>query len=233
LWQRILTDELPWLKPGAWIQSMQAAASRLGGIDAATDVIEKDVLRAWGAPIGEISAALFLDKSENPIREELSLRSRPKDVARRMILHGSLDRLGLELFGCTETEQRALPLFGTAEDRPPTLPNASVDRLLRVADLCGLPLASIKLAELNSNFARAAQAIGVDDSSFRSFAAILEVNVLQGMMESLHFSAESWVANELAMRRRLGGARNRRRRIWPQHELTSPAVRVESPPALP
>jgi hypothetical protein len=193
---------------------MQAAVYRLGGIDAATDAIEKDVLRAWGAPIRRISIALFLDGSENAIREELSLRSRPRDIARRMLLHGSLDRLGLELFGCTEGDQRALLLFGTAENPPPPLPNPSVDRLLQLADQSGLPLASIKLAGLDSGFAQVAQAIGIHEASFRNFATFLEEDILQQLLESLRFSAESWVASELARRRRLvrghepsGGAR--------------------------
>ena len=206
LWQRILSDELPWLKPRAWIQSMQGAVSRLGGVDAATDAIEKDVVRAWDAPIEEVSAALFLGGRDNAIREELSLRSRPKDVARRMLLHGSLDRLGLELFGCAEGDQRALLLFGTAEDRPPTLISASVDRLLRLADQSGLPLASIKLAGLDSGFAQVAQTIGIHEASFRNFAAALEEDMLQRLLESLQFSAESWIASEIARRRRLDGA---------------------------
>lgn len=206
LWQRVLTDELTWLKPSAWIQSMEAAVLQLGGLDAAIEAIEADVLRAWGAPIGEISTAIFLDSRVNPIREELSLRSRPRDLARRMLLHGSLDRLGLDLFGCKEGDQRALLLSGAPEKRKKPAHNASVERLRALADRSGLPLASIKLAELDSGFTFVAQALGLNVMSLRNFTATVELDVLQELMDSLQFSAKSWVGSEIARRRRLGGA---------------------------
>lgn len=208
LWKRVLTDELLWLKPAAWIQSMQAAVSRLGGIDAATGAFEEDVLRAWGVPISKVSAALFLDGHDSAIREELSLLSRPRDVARRMLLHGCLDRLGLDLVGSNEGDQRALPLSGTTTQRMPANENSSVHRLLGLADQWGLPLASIKLPELDSGFACVAQAIGLNEASLRRFTATVEEEVLQELMESLQFSAQSWLGSEIARRRRLNGAAN-------------------------
>lgn len=206
LWQRVLTDELPWLKPSAWIHSMQAAVSRLGSLQAATDAIAADIRRAWGAPIAEISAALFLDETVDPIREELSLRSRPKDIARRMLLHGSLDRLGLDLFGCTEGDQRSLPFSGAAETLGPTVPGTIVARLRELADQSGLPLASIKLPELNTGFAHVARTIGLDEANLRRFAKTVEEDVLQDLKKSLQFSAKSWVGREIDRRRRLRGA---------------------------
>lgn len=209
LWQRVLTDELPWLKPSAWIQSMQAAVLRLGGIDAATRAIESDVLRAWGAPIGDISVALSLDGRVNPIKEELLLRSRPKDIARRMLMHGSLDRLGLDLFGCGDGDQRALVLLGSTDYCPRPLPDTSIDGLLQFAEQFGLPLASVNLAEINGGFTQVAQAMGMHHESLRRFAAALRLEVLQGLMDSLRFGAESWVACEVARRHKRGGVRAR------------------------
>lgn len=206
LWKRILTDEMPWLRPAAWIQSMQSAVSRLGGIDSATDVLEKDVLRAWGVPIDKISAELFLDGRDSAIREELSLQTRPRDLARRMLMHGCLDRLGLDLVGAEEGDQRALPLSGTVGPRGPVAENSSIHRLLELADQFGLPLASIKLPELDAGFRCVAQTIGTHVSSFCKFAASLDEDLLQDLLDSLQFSAESWVGVAIASRRRLGGA---------------------------
>jgi hypothetical protein len=203
LWQRVFTEELPWLKPSAWILSMQAAVSRLGGIDVATDAIKKDVLRAWGAPIADIAAALLLGRRDDPIREELLLRSRPKHLARRMLLHGSLDRLGLELHSSTEGDQRTLVLSGVDESRAPIRRSPSVDRLLEFAELSGLPLASINLPELNVGFPQVSRALGIHNWCFRRFLANVRTEVLQGLMDSLQFSSESWVGSEIARRRRL------------------------------
>ena len=206
LWNRILTDDLPWLKPSAWIQSMLAAVSRLGGIDAATDAIEVDLLGAWGVPLRDIWPALSLAGRDNAIREELSLHSRPKDIARRMLLHGSLDRLNLDLFGSTEGDQRALLLSGTVGDRPQALPRVVADSFLQMADQFGLPLASIKMAELNSGFTDVAEAIGSNSDTLRSFAAALDGRMLQELMESYRFSSASWAAREMARRRTLDGS---------------------------
>lgn len=200
LWRRVLTDELPWLKPSAWIQSMQAAVSKLGGVDSATREIENDIQRAWRTPIGKISAALLLGGNENAVREELSLRSRPKDIARRMLMHGSLDRLGLELVASNEGDQRELLLSAGREDRQLALRNAGIEELLNLADQFGLPLASIRLAELDSGFAHVSQTVGIHNESLRKFAASMEVSMLQRLLDSLQFSAESWVASELARR---------------------------------
>lgn len=205
LWRRVLSDELPWLKPAAWIRSMQAAVSQLGGIDAATATFEEDVVRAWGVPIREISAALFLDGRDSAIREELSLLSRPRDVARRMLLHGCLDRLGLDLVGADEGDQRALPF--TAATRDSTAhENPSVNRLLALADQWGLPLASVKLPELDSSFTHVAQSLGLNVFSFRRFTATVDESILQELMESLQFSPRSWLGSEIARRRRQDGA---------------------------
>lgn len=203
LWHRVLTEDLPWLKPSAWIQSMLAAVSSLGGIDAATDAIEEDIRRAWGVNLMEISGALSLAGRTNAVREELTLCSRPKDIARRMLLHGSLDRLGLDLFDCTEGDQRALLLSGAAGDRPQAVPRVVSDRLLQMADQFGLPLASIKLAELDSGFTDVAEVIGSNPVTLRSFAATLEARMLQDLMKSHQFSSASWVAREMARRRTL------------------------------
>lgn len=202
LWQRVLTDELPWLKPRAWIQSIQAAVSALGGLDAAVDTVEKDIQRSWGVPISEISAALLLSGKGNAIREELSLRSRPKDIARRLLLYGSLDRLGLDLIACSEGDQRELMLIGGTGDRMPDLSEPVVTKLLQLADQSGLPLASIKFAELDSGFAPVAREIGIDEDSLRNFAAFIDEDLLENLLESLRFGDRSWLASELAKRRR-------------------------------
>jgi hypothetical protein len=220
LWKRILTDDLLWLRPAAWIQSMQSAVSRLGGIDFTTDVFEKDVLRAWGVPIDKISAELFLDGRDSAIREELSLQTRPKDLARRFLMHGCLDRLGLDLVGADEGDQRALPLSGRAGLRGPVAESSSVHRLLQSADQFGLPLASIRLPELDVGFRRVAQTIGIHVSFFCRFAASVDDDLLQDLLVSRQFSPESWVGIEIASRRRLGPLAGRRRRL-PQHELRS------------
>jgi len=201
----VLTDELPWLKPSAWIQSMRAAVSRLGGIDAAIEAIETDITLAWGTSIAAISAALFLDNKLNPIREELLLKSRPRDIARRMLLHGSLDRLGLDLFGLAEGDQRELLLSGPAERRQTPVMNACTDRIIELANQCGLPLASVRLVEMDSGPAHTAKSIGVSEDSFRGFAAIVEEDVLRNLMDFFQFSARSWVAIEIARRRRRNG----------------------------
>lgn len=203
LWQRVLTDPLPWLKPSAWIQSMQAAVSNLGDIDSAVGVIEEDVRCAWGAPIGDIAAALFLDGGENVIRDELSLRSRPKNVARRMLLHGSLDRLGLDLIASSEGDQRELALVGAAKNRQPTVQNANVARLIKRADQSGLPLASINFANLDAGFAHVAQTLGINRAYFHHFAATLDEDLLLNLQDSLQFSEDSWIASEINRRRRL------------------------------
>lgn len=206
LWKRILTDEMPWLRPAAWIQSMQSAVSRLGGIDLAVDVIEKDVLRAWGLPIEKISAELFLHGRGSAIREELSLQTRPRDLARRLLIHGCLDRLGLDLVGADEGDQRALPLSGRVGLRGPVAESPTIHRLLELADQFGLPLASIKLPELDAGFRCVAQTIGTHVSTFCIFAATLDDDLLQGLLDSCRFSAESWVGFTMARRRRLAGA---------------------------
>ncbi|MBK9494704.1 MAG: TniQ family protein [Xanthomonadales bacterium] len=206
LWKRILTDDLPWLRPAAWIRSMQSAVSRLGGIDSATDVLDKDVLGAWGVPINKISAELFLDGRDGAIREELSLQSRPRDLARRLLMHGCLDRLGLDLVGADEGDQRALPLSGTVGLRMPIAESSSTKRLLELADQFGLPLASIKLPELDAGFRCVAQTIGTHVSYFCKFAASLDEDLLQDLLDSPQFSAESWVGITMASRHRLRGA---------------------------
>jgi hypothetical protein len=199
---------------------MQSAVSRLGGIDFTTDVFEKDVLRAWGVPIDKISAELFLDGRDSAIREELSLQTRPKDLARRFLMHGCLDRLGLDLVGADEGDQRALPLSGRAGLRGPVAESSSVHRLLQSADQFGLPLASIRLPELDVGFRRVAQTIGIHVSFFCRFAASVDDDLLQDLLVSRQFSPESWVGIEIASRRRLGPLAGRRRRL-PQHELRS------------
>lgn len=206
LWRRILTDNMLWLRPVAWVQSMQSAVSQLGGIDSATDVLEKDVRRAWGVPINEISAELFLDGREGAIRDELSLKSRPRDLARRLLMHGCLDRLGLDLVDAEQGDQRALPLSETVGLRRPTAESSSTHRLLELAEQFGLPLTSIKLPELDAGFRCVAQAIGVHVSSFCRFAAMVDEELLQDLLDSRQFSAESWVGVAIASKRRRVGA---------------------------
>jgi hypothetical protein len=206
LWKRILTDDLLWLRPAAWVQSLQSAVSRLGGIDSAVELFQKDVVRAWGVPIDKVSKKLFLGGGDGAIREELSLQSRPRDIARRLLMHGCLDRLGLDLVGADEGDQRALPLSGRVGLRRPVAESSSIHRLLELADQFGLPLASIKLPELDAGFRRVAQTIGTSVSCFCSFAATLDEDLLQDLLDSRKFSAESWVGVAIGNRRRLGGA---------------------------
>ena len=115
-------------------------------------------------------------------------------------MHGSLDRLGLELVASNEGDQRELLLSAGREDRQLALRNAGIEELLNLADQFGLPLASIRLAELDSGFAHVSQTVGIHNESLRKFAASMEVSMLQRLLDSLQFSAESWVASELARR---------------------------------
>jgi hypothetical protein len=207
LWQKIFTNELDWLKPSAWIQTMQAAVSAFGGVGKAAEVIGRDVENAWGLRLQEISSALFLEDPNNTVREELTLRSRPKHIARRMLLHGAIDRLGLELFGFTEGVQREMAFCKREGVQSPIQVSPTITRLIELADCAGLPLASVRLGSLPGGFTNVSGIIGVPYDALRTFAAALHVGMLRELSSISELGPESWVSLELERRSTIANSR--------------------------
>lgn len=197
-WPQLFRGDLPGLRADQWALLVKTIIDQSGELPSATLLLERQIVRAWDMPLATLARAISAAGGDAFVAEELSLRTQPKDVARRLVVWCAAHQLGLigrpgdqPNLNYGSGDVGAVPRNESAEVQ---LRDAVVTRGFR-----------IRLADalLQGESSGAASGIaGEQRSTVRRCVRGLPSDLLERLSASREWSARSWLMRELARRSR-------------------------------
>lgn len=204
LWLDVFSGNITAIEPAQWIALMNLIVTRYGGIDHATKVLETEIRRSWELPIPEIASRLSLADGWLFVHRELALKTRPKDIARRLVIYAAAAKLSL----ISDTKEPPIQSELTLGHLSPTDSNNNAsapigprEELSMLAFKEGKPLALARVLTTDVSSGRAAYIVGLDRLSVRIFIARLPIGLLDDLAQLRDWGDTSWLKVELTRRK--------------------------------
>ena len=203
LWLQVFSGEVSSLRPTAWIALVNSILTLCGGQNAARKALEEEIQQSWGLPLQEIASRLSLTGESSFAAEELLLNTRPKDIARRIIVYVAATTLGLvrdehQLFIQNElTLRHSSPLGSCIES---SVSSDVFERLYNLVTNRGLPLAMSKLLLADITSSQVAATLRISKEAVRRFVASVPIDLFHNLEKISNWSNGSWLKMELSRR---------------------------------
>lgn len=197
LWLALFNGELPNVRADQWRVLVGACANKAGGTGALQLLLERQIESWWGVSLEALAKHISLAGGASFVVEELSLRTTPKDLARRLIVYASAVQVGFLAPGDGQIEMRF-----TAGETLPSMPlDSGPDGALRIAVArYGLPVALGDLLLAGRSTAVTARSGGLTRQVMRRLKRSFSTELLRDLQKSKQFREDSWVASELRRR---------------------------------
>ena len=202
LWRLISEEELPQLAIDRWCEIVGLATKRAGDVRKLTSVVKDEIERRWGLKAIAVGRLLGIGRNMS-VHDELSLSTRPGDLARRMIVFDALSSLGLtpssEAFPAQldlHFESRQNYLHSSAQS--PLI----VAKLFHVANSLGLrPSLAIALAGSPVILSAMREAGSTSHSSTYRIIEACSKELLEEIANSFPVGGRNWARQALERRR--------------------------------
>lgn len=198
LWSRLVRDDLAVVQPARWFAFVQRLVSRFGDRDEAASVLEEAMLHNWGLPALAIGRLLHLAGGPSFVLQELMLRTRPRNLARRLVVYAAAQSLGID-----EEPAAQLPLTLPLRTDPAFKYEAhGWAALWSVVTDHGMPLVLASALRDDGTVRNIAHRTGTDPGRLGAFIARFPNELLFALRQLQPWSEDSWLARELERRRR-------------------------------
>lgn len=197
LWRALFRGELPAVRADRWRALIFVQTQATSSLQSLQGAIEDQIERSWEAPLAVLAKHLSLDGDATFVAHELQLRTKPKDIARRLIVYSAA--MALRLF-TADSDQLELNLVAKQrQDR--TFGETEAERALRVAIAArGL---SIKMEDalLTGGTPKAViRSGGITCQKMNHFRRQLPTPLLEDLLRCGRFDTHSWVSCEWRLR---------------------------------
>lgn len=198
LWPRLFRGEMTEVRADRWPELIKEIVIKLGGLDAARAALEDWIKRSWAMSLESMAKHLVMAEGSAFVAAELSLRSRPKDIARRLIILSAAAHLGLVRQGGDQFEIDYKADDPTRQSKVVNTPEA---RLRVKVGSSGLPIALSNALLQGETTRRAAKTAGAGVEALRLFLHNLPLHLLTELAVSGDWRSDSWLIRELRRRR--------------------------------
>lgn len=197
LWRELFQGELPALRADRWrgliLEQTQAASDRPSLRGALEDQIE----RSWEVPLAVLAEHLSLDGGAAFVARELNLRTKPKDIARRLVVYSAATALGLFTAGGDQFELNLIAKHRF--DR--TFGETEAERALSVAIAGhGFSIAAEDALFAGGTPAAVIRSGRTTRQALKLLRRRLPTPLLEELLRGDRFNARSWVSCELRLR---------------------------------
>lgn len=202
LWRLVFDGELPVMRPEPWRELMGNVVVRLGGTQQALYAIEQVIESTWELPVATLDERLSLDGGASFVEAELALVSRPKDLARRLIVYAAARHAGVIT---EEHEQFALVRSRVVVTNPhpgAAAPQQDLYReLWEIVASKGYPIALVEALLENVREADAARMCGLTPGMISLLVRrVPETTLLKLATKAGDVPRTSWIGRELTRR---------------------------------
>lgn len=197
LWRRLVKDELLAVRPEPWCAFIRKLTHTCGGVVEAQRAIEAEVSSSWGLPPPILATQLHLTGGVSFISEELAYRTRPTDIARRLVIYAAATQMRI---GVGDETQLTLKLGPGGHQRSTEEANAYAE-IWSLVDRRGMPLALAEALRQDITARRVGHIAGLAEMHTRHFIRTLPTDLLLNLVESQPWSAKSWLRRELRRRK--------------------------------
>lgn len=198
LWRAVFRGELSAVRADRWRALIVAQTQAAGGLKSLQCAIEHQIERSWEAPLAALAKHLSLEGNATFVADELQLRTKPKDIARRLILYSAA--MGLGLF-TADGGQLELNLVAR-QRRNRTLKETEAERALRLAIAGhGFSIAVEDLLLTGATLEAVVRLGGTTANTLHLFfRRKLPTVLLEALLECGRFDPHSWVSREWRLR---------------------------------
>ena len=197
LWLRLVHGDLTVVQPGKWVAFVQGLVDRFADPSEAASVLEEAVLQSWGLPARTVGHRLHLG-GPSFILQELGLQTRPRDVARRLVVYAAAQWLGVDVEPSTQ-----FPLtLSTRSNSVLSADTQGWSALWTIVTDHGMPLVLASALREDRTVRNIARRTGTDPGRLGAFIARVPNELLFALRQLQLWSENSWLCRELERRRR-------------------------------
>lgn len=197
LWRVLFRGELPVVRADRWRALIFVQTQAASGLQSLQGAIEDQIERSWEAPLAVLAKHLSLDGGAMFVAHELQLRTKPKDIARRLIVYSAA--IALTLF-TSDSDQLELNLVAK-QRRDRTFGETEAERALRVAIAAhGFSIALEEVLLRGGAPKAVIRSGGTTCQKLNHFRRQLPTPLLEALVKSGRFRRLSWVRCELRRR---------------------------------
>ncbi len=197
LWLRLVHGDLTIVQPGKWVAFVQRLVDCFADPSEAASALEEAVFQSWGLPVHTVGHRVLLG-GPSFILQELALQTRPRDVARRLVVYAAAQWLGIDVEPSTQ-----LPL--TLSMRSNSVLSADTQgwsALWSIVTDHGMPLVLASALRDDRTVRNIAHRTGTDPGRLGAFIASFPNELLLTLRQLQSWSEDSWLCRELERRRR-------------------------------
>ena len=134
LWRRLAEEGIPQVAIDQWSELVSSAVASAGSIAKLTSMVEGTIERRWSLKVVAVGRLLGIDQNMS-VQKELSLNTRARDLARRLILFDALKSLGMTPSSEESPSQQDLPFEPHSKlPRTNAVSQSISARLMRIAN---------------------------------------------------------------------------------------------------
>lgn len=197
LWRRLMKGELLAVRPEPWFALVRKLTHTCGGAIEARRAIEAEVSSSWGLPPPTLAVQLHLTGGASFISEELTYRTRPTDISRRLIIYAAATQMGI---GVGDETQLTFKLGPRGHQRATVEANAYTE-IWSLVNRGGMPIALAEALQQDITALRVGRTAGLAEMDTRHFIRTLPTDLLRDLVDSQPWSAMSWLRRELRRRK--------------------------------
>lgn len=197
LWRKLFQGKLPAVRADWWRALILEQIKAANSVRSLRGVLEDQVERSWEVPLTVLAEHLAFDGGATFVADELQLRTKPKDIARRLVVYSAVVGLGL----CTaDGDQLDLNLVAKQRrDRP--LGETDAERALRVAIAGhGFSIAAEDVLFAGGSVAAVIRSGSTTRQAVKLFRRRLPTPLLESLLQCGRFDTRSWVSCEWRVR---------------------------------
>lgn len=193
LWRVLFRGELPAVRADRWRALVFALTQAASGLQPLQGAIEDQIERSWEAPLAILAKHLSLDGGATFVAHELQLRTKPKDIARRLVVYSAAMALRLLT---ADSGQFELNLVAKRRQHR-TFGETDAERALRIAiAACGFSIKMEDALLTGGTPAAVIRSSGTTGIALHRFRRQLPTSLLESLLQCESFGEDSWVGSE-------------------------------------
>lgn len=197
LWQALFQGELPAVRANRWRMLIIEQTHAAGSMQSLQGVLEEQIERSWEVPLAVLAEHLALDGGARFVANELQLRTKAKDIARRLIVYSAAMALGLLT---ADGDQLELNLISNRQ-QDHILSETPAERALRAAIAAhGFSIALEDALLTGGTPAAVIRSGATTRNTLSPFRRQLPTPLLEALLRCERFGKRSWVRCELRRR---------------------------------
>jgi hypothetical protein len=197
LWRKLFRGELPAVRADRWRALILEQIEAANRVQSLQGVLEDQIERSWEMPLTVLAKHLALAGGATFVADELQLRTKPKDIARRLVVYSAVVALGL----CpADGDQLDLNLVAKQQrDRP--LGETDAERALRIAIAGhGFSIAAEDVLLAGGSVTAVIRSGSTTRQAVKLFRRHVPTPLLESLLQSGRFDTRSWASREWRLR---------------------------------